>query len=111
MNQNKTTMRAGRIRRKIRAVSNRPRLSIHKSNRFISLQLIDDQTSKTIVGIHEKTVTGATPSERRQALAKAMAEKIKAVKIKQVVFDRGANRYHGAVAEIAEALRANGIEF
>lgn len=111
MNIDTATKRAGRIRRKIRAVSDRPRLSIHKSNRFISLQLIDDQANKTIVGVHEKTVTGATPSERRQALAKVMAEKIKEKKVKQVVFDRGSNRYHGAVAEIAEGLRSNGIEF
>lgn len=111
MNKTTTAQRAGRIRRKIRAVSDRPRLSIFKSNRFISLQLIDDQTSQTIAAVHEKSVSGDTAKARREALVKTMAEKIKAAKVKQVVFDRGGNRYHGVVAEVADGLRANGIEF
>lgn len=103
--------RAGRVRRKIRQVSDRPRVSIQKTNRYLSLQLIDDQTGRTVVAVHERTVTGATPKERRAALCAAMAAKLKEVKMTRVVFDRGANRYHGVVAEIAEGLRANGIEF
>ncbi len=111
MNQLSHHNRAGRVRRKIRAVSERPRLSIHKSNLYLSLQLIDDSTSTTIAAVHEKSVEGATKAERRAALAKSMAEKIKATKQTKVVFDRGANRYHGVVAEVAAGLRANGIEF
>lgn len=111
MNKTTSIERAGRIRRKIRAVSDRPRLSIFKSNRYISLQLIDDQASRTLAAVHEKAVTGATAKERREALVKEMATKIKAAKVKAVVFDRGGNRYHGVVAEIADGLRANGIEF
>jgi large subunit ribosomal protein L18 len=73
--------------------------------------LIDDQTHQTIVGVHEKSISGQTSSERRLALTKEMADKMKKAKITKVVFDRGGSRYHGVVAEIAAGLRANGIEF
>lgn len=103
--------RAGRVRRKIRQISDRPRVSIQKTNRYLSLQLIDDQAGRTVAAVHERTVEGKTPQERRVALCAAMAVKLKEAKMTKIVFDRGANRYHGVVAEIAEGLRANGIEF
>lgn len=110
-NQEKSVARAGRIRRKIRAVSERPRLSVFKSNRYLSLQLIDDHQGKTVAAVHEKKVAGANRAERLNGLAQEMAQQVTKAGHKEVVFDRGANRYHGVVAALADALRAAGIQF
>lgn len=105
------TRRATRVRTKIRAVSHRPRLHIHKSLRFISLQAIDDTTSTTLAAVHEKQIKEKDRTKRLTDLGTAMAEALKKANIPAVTFDRGSYPYHGVVALVADSIRKAGIEF
>lgn len=98
-----------RVRNKLKRVSNRPRLSIFKSNRYLSVQLIDDHNNRSILGVHEKKMTGQTKIERVKQLAQQTAELLKKAKQTKIYFDRGENRYHGLVAAFVEELRQAGI--
>ncbi|MEN9444509.1 MAG: hypothetical protein RIS47_1399 [Bacteroidota bacterium] len=109
-----------RIKRRIRKVvvgnAARPRLSVFRSNRQISVQLIDDQTSTTLVSasslskeIAEKT--GITKIEQAALVGKLIAERSLAAGIDKVVFDRNGFLYHGRVKSLAEAARENGLKF
>lgn len=106
--------RKNRVRRKIMTGS-LPRLHVYRSNKHISLQLIDDQKGKTVAGYSElqKTVRdqlkGKPKMERAKLIAEKMGQALKDLGITNVVFDRGAYRYHGRVKAIAEALRSTGI--
>ncbi|MDO8471686.1 MAG: 50S ribosomal protein L18 [bacterium] len=103
------TARTIRVRNKLKLVSSRPRLSIFKSNRYLSVQLIDDQNNKSILGVHEKKMAGKTKIERIKQLAQQTAEQLKQAKQTKVYFDRGKNRYHGQIASFVEELRQAGI--
>lgn len=102
--------RARRVRAKLSGTSERPRLSVFRSLRHLLVQLIDDQTGQTVVGLSDCGLTG-TPTERAHALGIQIAQLAQAKKIRQIVFDRAGNKYHGRIAALAEALRTNGLEF
>jgi len=90
-----------------------PRLSVHRSNKYIFAQAIDDERNETIVAVSEKDLkerTG-TKSEKAKKLGIVMAEKLKKVKAGKIIFDRGSFRYHGRVKALAEGLREGGIKF
>jgi large subunit ribosomal protein L18 len=92
-----------RIRKKISGTSERPRLSVFRSNESIYCQLIDDLKGHTIAAASSKGVTG-TKSERAMAVGKMIA-------VETVVFDRGGYRYHGRVRSLAEGAREGGLKF
>ncbi len=102
-----------RTRSKIKGTEIRPRLSVYKSNRFIYVQLINDDIRKTIIGVSEKhlkeTVVGKIA--RAKAVGILLAKKAIAKKIKKVVFDRGSYAYHGRVNGVAQGAREGGLEF
>ena len=104
--------RAGRVRTKISGTLERPRLSVHVSNLHISAQIVDDSSGKTL---SYATTVGKNLEGNMTAKAAVIGEEIakKAVKatVRKVVFDRGAKNYHGRVKTLAEAARANGLEF
>ncbi len=110
-------MNATKIRRQLRTrnkikASGRVRVSVYRSNKYISAQLIDDAKNITIVGVSEKDLkTKGTKTEKAKALGLLLAEKAKAKKVTQVVFDRGSYAYHGRVKGVAEGLREGGMEF
>lgn len=108
-----TARRAIRTRAKLHGTAERPRLSVQKSITQLRAQLIDDDAGKTLVAVSVKDLPDVkgTKTEVAAALGKAMAEKAKAAKVNKVVFDRGANKYHGRVKAFAEAVRAGGLEF
>lgn len=90
-----------------------PRLSVHRSNKYIFAQAIDDEKNETIAAVSEKDLkekTG-TKSERAKRLGVVMAEKLKKTKAEKIIFDRGSFRYHGRVKALAEGLREGGIKF
>lgn len=92
--------------------SQMPRLSVHRSNKFMSAQLIDDDHAVTLVGVSEQMLeTKGTKTERAKALGVLMAKKAIDAKVKTVVFDRGAYRYHGRVRAFAEGAREGGLQF
>ncbi len=104
------------MRFKVRGVSERPRLSVFRGNRHIYAQIIDDAKQKTLVSassleLMKKSKTKIPKTKIAGAVGELLAERAKEKKIKAVVFDRGAYRYHGRVKALAEAARAKGLEF
>jgi large subunit ribosomal protein L18 len=106
-------LRARRVRAKVSGSTERPRLSVHVSNRHITAQLIDDTTHSTIAYIStvgSKAAKG-TMTERAAWVGEEIAKKAKAAKVKAIVFDRGSRLYHGRVQALADAVRNAGLEF
>jgi large subunit ribosomal protein L18 len=104
--------RAYRVAARISGTAERPRLAVNISNLHISAQLIDDEKSLTIVAASSvgKKLSG-TMTEKAAEVGKDIAIKAKKAKIKQIVFDRSARKYHGRIKALADAARAEGLEF
>ena len=104
--------RASRVGAKIHGTAERPRLAVHVSNLHISAQLIDDDKGATLTAASTvgKKVTG-TMTDKAAQVGKDIAAGAKKAKIKQVVFDRSSRKYHGRVKALADAARAEGMEF
>ncbi len=105
-----------RVRNKLRRNANgRPRLSIHRSNKNISVQLIDDERGVTIAAASslEKDlgVVGKNNIEAAAKVGKAIAERAKKAKVTECYFDRGGFLYHGKVKALADAAREGGLKF
>lgn len=103
--------RKRRIRAKISGCSSLPRVSVFRSNRYLSVQAIDDVNSVTLAALHSKATGHKANKEGAAALAEAFAAKLKEAKITEIVFDRNGYQYHGVIAAFGEALRANEIKF
>ena len=109
-------IRHRRVRKKIHGTAARPRLAVFRSNKHLSLQLIDDEAGRTVASA--STAEAARRSEGSGAtvaaatrLGQLLAERAKAAGVDQVVFDRGGFLYHGRVAAVAAAAREAGLEF
>ena len=105
-----------RIRKKLKSVSNdRFRLSVSRSAKNISAQIIDDAKNITLVSASsiDKEIKGQkkNKSELSSIVAELLAKKASEKNIKKVYFDRGVFKYHGRVKIFAETLRKNGMEF
>jgi large subunit ribosomal protein L18 len=105
-----------RIRKKLKKVSNdRYRLSISRSSKNISAQIIDDTKNITLVSASsidkEIKTTKKNKSELSTIVAEILAKKANEKNIKKVYFDRGIFKYHGRVKLFADTLRKNGMEF
>ena len=106
-----------RVRNKIKKSSNleRYRLSVSRSSKNISAQIIDDVNKITLVSASplEKELRSQkkNKTELSSIVAEILASKAKEKKITKVFFDRGTYKYHGRVKIFAEALRKNGMEF
>ena len=108
----KRLRRKNRIRSKISWTNSRPRLSVFRSNTFISIQLIDDVAKKTLASSSDiKIEKKWTKTEMAKKVWEEMAKKIKDLKIKEIVFDRWWFAYHWRVKALAEALREWGVKF
>jgi len=104
--------RAIRTRARLHGTLERPRLSVFRSTKHFSAQLIDDDASKTLASINDTAVTEKmTPVERENALGKLIAEKAKAAGVAKAIFDRGSYAYHGRGKAVAEGAREGGLEF
>ena len=105
--------RKHRVRATVSGTSERPRLSVHISNKHITAQVIDDTKHKTLAyatTVSAKAVKG-TMVERAAWVGAEVAKKAKGAKVKAVVFDRGGHIYHGRVKALADAARNAGLEF
>ena len=118
MKQQLFKRRKKRSRARLRRLgSGRPRLSVFRSGKHIYAQVIDDGEGKIVVAASslEKEVRGElkTGADKEAAgrIGKSIAERAIAAGIKDVVFDRGAYRYHGRVKALAEAAREGGLNF
>lgn len=106
------TIRTKRVRSKIKSVSDRPRLSVIRSNEHIWAQVVDDQKHMTVASASDKSISAkGTKSEKAALVGAAVAKAALANQITKVVFDRGAYRYHGRIKALAEAARKEGLEF
>ncbi|BCD61429.1 large subunit ribosomal protein L18 [Nitratiruptor sp. YY08-26] len=103
--------RKRRVRGKVTGTAQRPRLSIFKSNRHFYAQAIDDTKGHTLAYADGAKMGLKANREDVKKIAEQMAEKLKALGIETIVFDRNGFLYHGVVASFADALRENGIKF
>ena len=113
---NNINKRKLRNRKKLKSVStNRYRISVFKSLKNISAQIIDDREKKTLVSVSsiEKEIKAnkKKKSETSTLLGEILAKRASEKKITKVYFDRGSYKYHGRIKMFAEALRKNGLEF
>lgn len=114
--QNRFQQRKRRSRAKFQGTSDRPRLSVYRSLRYVYAQLIDDTTGITLVAVTDrknadKDIAGKSPVERAQFVGKQLSEQAKAKGITTAVFDRGGRKYHGRVKAVAEGAREGGLTF
>jgi large subunit ribosomal protein L18 len=100
-----------RIRKKISGTPARPRLSIFRSARHITAQVIDDMSGKTMASVHSYELKGRANKEACTKLGKDLAAKCKAVKIDAVVLDKNGYRYHGRIQALADGAREAGLSF
>ena len=110
--------RKTRVRTRVRGTSERPRLSVFKSARHIYAQIVDDTTSKTLVGASSlsKEIRSGVQNKGRNKAGAAMVGELIAKRaaekgIKSVVFDRNGFLYHGRVKVLADSAREHGLEF
>lgn len=108
------------MRRQLRTRSKllklRPRLSVYKSNRYISAQIIDDVKRITLAQVTSKSLgkigkLGKKGIDTAKEIGIKIAEKAKLKKIKSVVFDKGGYKYHGKIKAVADGAREGGLEF
>jgi large subunit ribosomal protein L18 len=107
--------RKERIRRKLSGTTERPRLTVYKSLKHIYAQVVDDTTGRTVAFASSlsKELKGKDEGDKKadaKRVGALIAEKCKAVKVEQVVFDRNGFPYHGRVAAVAEAAREAGLK-
>jgi large subunit ribosomal protein L18 len=91
----------------------KPRLSVFRSLKQISAQIIDDTTGRTLAAASslEKGLEAKGNAEGAKAVGAALAQRAKEAGVTSVVFDRGGFRYHGRVASLADGAREAGLEF
>lgn len=104
--------RIRRTRAKIYGTSKKPRLAIHRSNKNINLQLIDDEGGKTLVyaSTSELGKTKKTKTEAAGAVGELIAKKAVEAKIAEAVLDRRFYKYHGRVKAVADGARKGGLK-
>ena len=107
--------RHSRVRRKVHGSAERPRLAVFRSNKHITAQLIDDDAGRTVAAASttEADLRSASGGniDAASTVGKLVASRAKSAGITTVVFDRGGFAYHGRVAALADAARAEGLEF
>ncbi|HLD31642.1 MAG TPA: 50S ribosomal protein L18 [Patescibacteria group bacterium] len=109
--------RQRRVRARVTGIAQKPRLNVFRSLDKIYAQLVDDESSKTLVSISSLKPIKGEAGERKGKVAesylvgKTLAEKAKEKGISKVVFDRAGYRYHGRVKAVAEGAREGGLQF
>jgi len=103
------------IRKKVSGTSQKPRLAVFRSNSDIYVQLIDDNDGKTLAAAssRDKDIAAqkSTKVEKSKLVGQAIARKAGELGLKDVVFDRGGNLYHGRVKAVADGAREGGLNF
>ena len=103
-----------RIRRKVTGTAARPRLAVFRSLKSIYAQVIDDANGRTIASassLEKEAGTKGSNAAAAKAVGELIAKKAKDKGVTRVVFDRGGYLYHGNIKALADAARANGLEF
>jgi len=110
--QRRLRIRKG-VRRKVAGTSEKPRLSVYKSNRRIYAQIIDDIKGHTLAFATSAEISSDNQINIKvsEEVGKKIAEKAVSEGISQVIFDRSGYRYHGRIKALADAARQNGLKF
>lgn len=107
--------RHARVRSKISGTKDIPRLNVFRSSKHITVQIIDDEAGNTLVSASsmdkDLKLTNGGNVEAAKKVGESVAKKAVKAGITKVVFDRGGYLYHGRVKALADAARANGLEF
>ncbi len=110
--------RKARVRKALKANANgRPRLSVHRTDKNIYAQIIDDASGRTLAAAStiekdlKAELKGGSTVDAASSIGKLIAERGKAANVSEVVFDRGSYLYHGRVKALAEAAREGGLQF
>ena len=117
MKLNTSIRKRFRVSNKVKKVASKDRfrLSISRSSKNISAQIIDDKSNKTLISATSNIKSLKDPKKKKTDLSEIvaikLAEQAKEKKITKVYFDRGLYKYHGRVKIFAETLRKNGLEF
>jgi large subunit ribosomal protein L18 len=108
--------RKNRVRRKLRGTAERPRLSVHRSNKHLYCQVIDDDSGKTLAAASTRDrdlrdqIRYPGNCQAARIVGQAIAQRAQAAGVRQVKLDRGRFKYHGRVAELADAAREGGLQ-
>ncbi len=105
--------RRRRVRARVVGSSERPRLSVYRSNRGVFAQLVDDGEGRTLAAVNwtEAELRKLSASDQAKRAGELLAERAKAAGIDSCVFDRGGYKYHGRVKALAEGAREGGLKF
>ena len=105
--------RRRRVRAKVAGTAERPRISVFRSNRGVSAQLIDDVAGHTLAAVQwtEEAFKGQSGIEQAKAVGLELAKRAQAAGIATAVFDRGGYQYHGRVQALADGAREGGLVF
>lgn len=110
MDIKKRNKRHRSIKGKVLGNTERPRVSVHRSDKYVFVQVIDDSQGSTLASVHGKSIEGKDKTTQARLAGEALAKLAQAKGISRVVFDRSGYRYHGRVKAVVEGLRAGGIE-
>lgn len=108
--------RKQRIRRRTSGTATQPRLSVFRSLKHISVQVVDDDngvtlaSASTLEAIVRDEMDKVAPMEKAVKIGTLIAERCKAKNIEQLVFDRNGKKYHGVVKKLADAVREAGVK-
>jgi large subunit ribosomal protein L18 len=113
--QNRRLKIKKRVRKNISGTADKPRMSVYRSNKQISVQLIDDKSGNTLAAasslVKDVAAESSNKSDKSALVGKMIAERAKKAGIENVVFDRNGYLYHGRVKQLAEAAREAGLKF
>jgi large subunit ribosomal protein L18 len=112
-NRQRRLRRRRRVRARVVGTSERPRLSVYRSNRGVFAQLIDDGKGHTVAAVNwiEPELRKLTATEQAKRAGELLAERAKKAGVETCVFDRGGYQYHGRVKALAEGAREGGLAF
>ena len=105
--------RRRRVRAKVIGSAQRPRIAVHRSNRGVAAQLIDDAAGRTLAAVSwtEADLRSLNKMDQAKRAGEVLAERAKAAGVDAVVFDRGGYQYHGRVKALADGAREGGLAF
>src|SRR4051794_23157886 len=109
----KRLRRRRRVRAKVTGTAERPRLSVFRSNRGVSAQLVDDVAGRTIAAVNwiEPDLKGLDRMDQAKRVGELLAQRAKDAGVETCVFDRGGYQYHGRVKALADGAREAGLAF
>ena len=105
-----------RVRKKIHGTAERPRMAVYRSNKHLTVQVIDDDAGATLASVStteaDQRANGSGGSvDAATRVGTLIAERAKAAGVDKVVFDRGGFAFHGRIEAVATAAREEGLEF